>query len=313
MDSNKTPQPKTTPGSNAATNDKKIAAATDKKRSTPRPRKGRLESIKGRLPIYIALLALVLACMWLVNRCTHPKDALIANEFVRPQGDTLAVAIEMSPLTYAYSGDTVVGFDYEVLRNICLEHRQPVVFQPFAPLEYAFQGLESGRFDLVIANLPATSEMRRQFAVTEPVFTDRAVLVQRIEADSTLQISKGRQLTGNDVWIAANSPLRTRLENLAAESGDTISIKSDPQYSAELLCIMVAQGKISRAVVNESVARHMAADYPDLDISVPISFSQFQTWLVNRDNKDLLTRLDQWIKAYKQTPAYQTLLQKYGL
>lgn len=277
------------------------------------PRKSRLEAIKGRLPIYIALLALVLACMWLVNRCSHPKDALIANEFTRPQGDTLAVAIEMSPLTYAYSGDTVTGFDYEVLRDICRQHDQPVVFQPFTPLDYAFKGLESGQFDLVIANLPATSEMRKKFAVTEPIFTDRAVLVQRATADSSLQINNGRQLASNDVWIAANSPLRTRLENLAAESGDSITIKSDAAYNAELLCIMVAQGKIERAVVNESVARQMAADYPDLDISVPISFSQFQTWLVKRDNKQLLDKLDQWIKAYKSTRNYEELLQKYGL
>lgn len=268
--------------------------------------------IKGRMPVYIALLVLVLAGMWMLSRCSHPKDASIAAQFTHPQGDTLAVAIEMSPLTYAYSGDTVVGFDYEMMRDICRQHKQPVVFQPFAPLEYALDGLQQGTFDVVIANQPATASLREDFGTTESIFTDRAVLVQRADsADSTKMITNTRQLTGQEVWIADGSSLRSRLEHLAAETGDTIQIKSDPKYSAELLGIMVQQGKIRLAVINESVAEQLKEDYPDLDISLPVSFSQFQTWIVRKNDDKLLQRLNGWIKEYKSTPAYRELVSKY--
>ena len=268
--------------------------------------------IKGHLPVYIALLILVLTGMWMLRRCSHPDNASVAAQFLHPGGDTLAVAIEMSPLTYAYSGDTVTGFDYEMMKDICRIHKQPVVFQPFAPLEYAIKGLERGTFDLVIANQPATSDMKEKFGTTESIFTDHAVLVQRVDpADSTGIITNTRQLAGKEVWIADESSLRTRLENLAAESGDTINIKSDPKYSAELLGIMVQQGSIPRAVINESVAQRLKADYPDLDISLPVSFSQFQTWFVKMNDEALLKKIDSWIADYKKTDAYRRLIDKY--
>ncbi|MDE6097323.1 MAG: transporter substrate-binding domain-containing protein [Muribaculaceae bacterium] len=268
--------------------------------------------IKGRMPVYVALLILVLSGMWMLGRCSHPQNGSVAARFTHPGGDTLAVAIEMSPLTYAYSGDTVVGFDYELIRQMCAAHGQPVVFQPFAPLEYALKGLEDHTFDLVVANLPATSAIRKNYGTTEAVFTDRAVLVQRADtADSSAMITNTRQLAGREVWIADGSTLRSRLEHLAAESGEDIIIKSNPEYSAELLGIMVQQGKIPCAVINETVARQLKSDYPDIDISLPISFSQFQTWIVRRGDDSLLNKLNSWIKQYKATPAYRHLVNKY--
>lgn len=268
--------------------------------------------IKGHMPVYIALLALVLAAMWMLSRCSHPQQTSVAATFGHPAGDTLAVAIEMSPLTYAYSGDTVAGFDYEMLRAICADHNRPVVFQPFAPLEYALKGLKNRTFDLVVANLPATSRLREEFGTTESIFTDRAVLVQRANpADSAALITNTRQLDRQEVWVADGSSLQSRLEHLAAEAGQTIIIKSDPKYSAELLGIMVHQGCIPRAMINETVARQLKSDYPDLDISLPISFSQFQTWIVRKDDSELLRTLNDWITEFKSTPAYSALADKY--
>lgn len=261
------------------------------------------------MPVYIALLILVLAAMWMLSRCSHRPDGIVAARFNHPAGDTLAIAIEMSPLTYAYSGDTILGFDYEMLRDICAEHRQPVVFRPFAPLEYALNGLEDGTFDMVVANVPATTSLRKEFATTEPIFTDRAVLVQR--ADSATLITSTRQLDGKEVWIARGSSLRSRLEHLAAESGQDIIIKSDPAYSAELLGIMVEQGRIPRAMINETVAKQLKTDYPDLDISLPVSFRQFQTWLVRKSDDSLLQKINDWIKQFKDTPQYAALTEKY--
>lgn len=265
--------------------------------------------IKGRMPVYIALLILVLAGMWMLSRCSHQRDGSVAARFSHPEGDTLSIAIEMSPLTYAYSGDTVLGFDYEMLRDICAQHHQPVIFRPFAPLEYALDGLENGTFDMVVANVPATTSLRKEFGTTEPIFTDRAVLVQR--GDSAGLITNTRQLAGKVVWIPQGSSLRTRLEHLAAESGQNIIIKSDPAYSAELLGIMVEQGRIPRAMINETVAKRLKADYPDLDISLPVSFRQFQTWIVRKSDDNLLKKFNVWIRQFKATPRYRNLTEKY--
>lgn len=269
-----------------------------------------IQPLKGKMPVYIALLALVLAAMWLLYRCSHNHEG-VANEFAHPSGDTLVVAIEMSPMSYAYSGDTVTGFDYEMIREICRIHHVPVVFQPFAPYKYAFEGMKEGKFDMIVASMPATKDLKEMYPLTGPVYLDRQVLVQKIGRDGKPGVNSQLQLIGDTVWIAANSPYITRLRNMSKELGDSVYVMSDPQYSSEHLCILTSLGKIPRAVVNEGIARRMSRKYNNLEYSTPISFNQFQCWAVNPRYPELLDSLDSWIKSFKATPAYQSLTEKY--
>ncbi len=272
------------------------------------------EPIKGKLPILISLLILTLASMWLLGRCSHSNEATISNRYQRPGGDTIAVAIELSPTSYAFSGDSATGFDYEMLRDIAKIHNLPIDFHPFAPIDYALEGLNTGRFDVVIANIPASTELKDQFLLTDDVFVDRQVLV-RMKNDTIDSIDSTippqMSILRDTVWIAESSPYRKRLSNLAKELGDTIYIMSDPDYSAEQLVLLTALGEIKQAVVNESVAKRLAADYPQIDISTPVSLSQLQPWIVAADRPELRDSLNAWIDQYKQTDAYHTLMEKY--
>lgn len=77
--------------------------------------------------------------------------------------------------------------------------------------------------------------------------------------------------------------------------------------------MLTAMGKIPFAVVNEAKAVHLAKDYPDVDISTPVSFTQFQSWVVNKDNPALADTLDAQITRFKSTPQYAELLKRYML
>ena len=44
--------------------------------------------------------------------------------------------------------------------------------------------------------------------------------------------------------------------------------------------------------MNESVARELAADYPNLDFSVPVSLSQFQPWILRKGSEALRDSLN---------------------
>ncbi len=272
------------------------------------------QPIKAKLHMMMALLILVLALMWSLGRCSRAKDNTIAERFTHPAGDTLVVAIEMSPTSYALSGDSVVGFDYEMMRDIAGKHGLNVIFQPFAPVDYALNGLKKGDFDIVIATLPSSAELDKDFLQTNDVFIDRQVLVTKMQNDSAANRTAEPpqlRLLGDTVWIADSSPFRQRLVNLSHELGDTIYIKSSPEYSAEHLVILTALGEIKQAVVNESVARRIAADYPSVDISTPISLSQFQPWLVADKHEALRDSLNRWIADYKSTDRYHQLSEKY--
>lgn len=216
------------------------------------------------------------------------------------EGDTLDIAIEMNPAVFAVKGDSVYGRDYELLQAISRREGVPMKFHPFVPLDHALQGLASGRYDVVVASMPKTSELAQTCLLTDEVYTDREVLVQRLDSlGAAPQISSPMMLGGAEVWIPHGSPIATRIRNLAAEIGDTIILRSDPRYSSELLVLLTLQGRIPRAVVSESVAKSMAADYPLLHVSTPASFTQFQCWAVAPERNALRDSLNAWLAREK--------------
>ena len=73
---------------------------------------------------------------------------------------------------------------------------------------------------------------------------------------------------------------------------------------------MVANADIDYTICDESIALTVIKDMPQLDIKTAISFTQFYSWGVNKENNILLDTLNVWLEAYKQTPEFQRLLKK---
>lgn len=263
------------------------------------------------MPLLIGLLAIVLATMWMLARCSRERQACFALADRPSGGDTITVAIEMSPLLYTRSGDSIAGLDYDIIRAIAAAHGRPVRFRPFVPLHFALEGLERGDFDVVVAALPATERTKQTYNMTAPVYTSRQALVQPRDTSAEGYVRSQEQLAGKEVWLVEKSPYADRLANLGAELGDTIFIHSSPEYSSEHLCLLTATGRIPRAVVDEATARRLASDYPGLDVSVPVSFSQFQSWAVGRES--LRDSFNLWLDEFRKTTAYDSLLTRYGL
>lgn len=268
-----------------------------------------------RISAMIVALLLCTGMLWLTDRCSHRT----ANPFgsglpAKSGGDTLDVAIEISPLAYSMAGDTVSGLDYEMLRQMAAAHGRAVKFHPFAPLPYAVDGLVNGNFDILVASLPSTSRLKTELMLTDAVYLDRQVLVQRtIQADSAAYVASAEDLAGKEVWVGDGSPMADRLNNLADEIGDTIIVRSKPGRTPEHLIHLVAARKIDRAVVTQGLARTMCAADSTLTCSTPVSFTQFQTWAVSPKNPALLDTLNLWLRAYKTTPAYPALLSRHHL
>lgn len=260
----------------------------------------------------IAVAIVSLLVMAFIRYHSTDKKSTMVENFSRPGGDTLAVAIEMSPLTYNIEHDSIEGFDYLMLSQMAANHHVPVVFYPVSQLETAFADLSRGKYDLLVSALPSTARLKEHFPVTSPVYLDRQVLVQRRDSiGGSGRITNQLQLAGDTVWMAAGKPFKTRLSNMTREMGDTIEVIVDPEHSSEHLAIMTALGQIKQAVLGEAEARRIAARYPQLDISVPISLSQFQVWAVAPDNTALLDTLNTWIEQYTATPQYRLLLDRY--
>lgn len=248
----------------------------------------------------VLLLAVAIGVMVFIGKCSTRPQSPFAKEYSKAQGDTLDIGVELNPAVYYPSGDTIAGMDYEVLMRISEECGVPMKFHPFVPLAHAMDYLEKGLYDVVVASMPLTSDLKERFIMTEPVYIDREVLVQRRDSAGGIAVKSQIDLGGDTVWIPSQSSIRSRLENLAVEIGDSIHLMSDDKYTAEHLFLLVASGVIDLAVINESIASQLAHDYPGVDSSTPVSFSQFQAWAVNRERQALADSLNIWIKAVER-------------
>lgn len=249
-----------------------------------------LQQKKGSIYLYLALLIVAVALMVSIRGCSVKKIGPRPDGFAG--GDTINVAIEVSPTGLSMHGDTLSGVYYDLIRQTFARHHRKVKFHPYTLLEDAVKWLQNGRCQMIVGDLPVTAEMRDSLIFVNPVGVDRQVLVQ---INDSLAIRNQFELAGKEVYVAKNSPFGQRLRNLAREIGDTIYVIEDSSYSAEQLVILTAVGEIPRAVVNRSAAETLAKRYPRLDLSVDISLSQFQSWALMPRDSLLRDSINVWL------------------
>lgn len=269
----------------------------------------------AKRPVWmLIIMLLVLVLMSILAKCSREARTPLFGSDKYPAhsgGDTLDIAIEITPLGYNISGDTISGIDYDIIRDLSRIHHRPVKLHPFAPLDYALGGLDAGVFDIVVSSLQSTTQLKGLVDVTEAVYIDRYVMVSASAEDTT---ATAATLGGDTVRIPRGSPVRASLVNLGRELGDTIYIDDSQALTTEHLLMLTAAGRIRRAVVAQGEARIAAAADLRLHICAPVTFNQFQVWAVAKNRNDrLLGTLNQWLKAYKASPRYAELLQRYRL
>ncbi len=260
---------------------------------------------KGQPGVYIALLVVVITSMVLLSKCSKTASSSIAEEKV------LKVAIEYAPLSCYTYNDTIGGFSYDLLKLIAKHGGVKVDFTSVVTLNTSLSELRNGKYDIVVAEFPVTKESRDEYLFTDPIYLDREVLVQRKKQDGSRKINSQLDLAKDTVYVIKGAPMTQRLENLGREIGDTIYVKTEDVYGPEQLFIRVATGEVEYAVLNEKLSKQMGKKYPNVDITTGISFTQFQSWIVNKNNKELLDNLNKWLKEVKKTQEYEKLRQRY--
>lgn len=268
----------------------------------------------GQILLYFCLLIAAIATMTLTRKCS-PGKALPALTRGNSQGDTIDAAIIYGPLSYYLYDDTIGGINYDLLNAYSKETGRPVKMWPVISLASALKKLEKGTYD-ILASLPADNSVKQRFLTTRSVFLDELVLIQLADSDGNIKVKSALDLAGDTIHIQADSPADARLSNLANEIGAPIKVIREKDLSEEYLCMKVATGDFLYAVVNKKMAEAMQKRYPALSYDNPVSFTQFQVWLINKNDSTttdsvLLKSIDTWLMEYQKTAAYQELLEKY--
>ena len=227
----------------------------------------------------------------------------------------LRAVTEYNSISYHAQADSIGGLHYELLQAFAESKGLKTEITPEMSVEKRIEGIQLGIYDLLANNVLISSERKDSLLFTSPILLSRQVLVQRkpTEMNDQNYINSLLDLAGKTVHVVKESPSILRIHNLSNEIGDTIYIKEIEKYGQEQLLAMVAAGDIDYAVCDESIALTAANDLPRLDFETTISFTQFYSWGVTKENTILLDSLNAWLDSFKQTEAFQKLLKKYTI
>lgn len=248
--------------------------------------------------VYAFLLLIVVSVMIALRQIPKRAHAALASQTEMTKGDTLRAAVVYGPNSYrviegADGRDSITGINYFLLREFQDSLGAKIILNPVINRDDALAKLNNGDFD-ILASLPADNFLKDNFLTSDPVCLDRLVLIQMKKAGKTPATS-ALDLAKDTVHVEKGSAATRRLENLRKEIGDTIYVAEEEGLSEEYLAIKVANGTWKYAVVNEKTAEEMQARYPDLDYSTPVSFTQFQVWVLPQGRDSLLKKVNDFI------------------
>ena len=230
--------------------------------------------------------------------------------------DTLRATTEYNSISMRAGTDSMEGFHLELVEAFAKEHGIEVSVKPEMSMSQRLKGLAEGRYDLIADGIPITTGREDSLMFTTPIGRNYQVLVQRkpLNAEDSAKYIKSQiELAGKTVYVVRESPAIMRLNNINSEIGDTIFIEEFDKYGPEQLVALVAYGDIDYAVCDESIARLASDSLPQIDLSIPIGFTQFYAWGVNKHSPILLDSINAWLARYQKTKTYRVLAKKYGI
>lgn len=268
---------------------------------------------KKKVYIVFAIIALIIIVFISYTYIKEDKPDNIRDfPEIKASGELNAVTT-YDPIGYYVSGDTINGFNYELLQLLQTYTDVKINISLEADLEKSILGLTSGKYDIIVRNFPTTSPMRDTLNFTEPVAVNKLVLIQRKSKynNGTEPIRSHLDLAGKTLFIQKNSPTKLRIENLAREIGDNIHYVEDSLYGGEQLAMKVAAHEIDYSVLDEKTAQRLSASLPEIDYETKLDFIHFEAWAVRKNAPILLDSLNKWIVKMKENPQYKKIYNSY--
>lgn len=246
------------------------------------------------------------------NRELSAKPADVLQQ-IKTSG-VLKAAVDYNSTNYFIYRGKPMGFEYEMLHALCKDLGVTLEIIVCSSISESFEGLQTGRFDVVARNITITGERLNKVNFTVPVNQVKQVLIQRVKSsDSSVApyVRSVLELNNKMVTVQKESSHHQRLIHLSSEIGAKIEIVSDSLLGSEDFIAKVANGEIDYTVCDENIGKVNQFYYPNLDISVPVSLEQNVAWAIRKESTEWKNYLDNWITQFKATRAFYHLYYRY--
>ncbi|WP_373018232.1 transporter substrate-binding domain-containing protein [Muriicola sp.] len=239
---------------------------------------------------------------------------------IQAEGKLRALIAYSATSYFLYRGQPM-GYEYELLRRLADDLGVELELHVSGDLDEMLNELRRGSVDIVAHGLAITTERKQEVAFSDYLYLTEQVLVQRkpkgwrqMTRDQIREVMIGDpiELIGDTVSVRKNSSYFKRIRNLSREIGGEIVIDTlRGNITTDEIIKMVADGEIKYTLADKNLAGINASYYPDLDVEVPLSFSQRIAWALRPGSRQLLKATNQWIRKEKKQDDYYVIYNKY--
>lgn len=225
----------------------------------------------------------------------------------------LVVLADNNCLGYMVEGDSIFGFQYEIVKAFADSLNVELIISGFTDFHEAIRSIEKGDADLLATIMPVTTEYADRLAFSNPLFQSVLMLVQNRGSDSLplKQVSTQQELALDTVYLTENSKYALRIKNLSDEIADTIFVAELKNVNNDSIIKLVADGVHKYAVCPAFFSKHYAERYPNLDFSLPLGFLQNYSWAVHINSLSLIEKLNEFLLNFVDSYEYRIIYRKY--
>lgn len=266
---------------------------------------------------------LSVAGLFLINSCengpfhrerTLPPPIRFDLDSIKHRGKLILLTENSASTYFLYRGQPR-GFDYELVREFARHLGVKLEIHLLDDVDRMFEMLNNGSGDLIASNLTVTPARKKLVNFSEPIYSTRAVLVQRREVADTASypfITDTAQLHLIPVWVHRYSSFYGRLKELEALAGRPFQIHDAPgMISTDDLIRLTATGELSATITDENLALLQQQEFPELDMSLAISKAEDIAWATRSNCPKLLNELNEWLGQTKTKRRIAILNGKY--
>jgi membrane-bound lytic murein transglycosylase F len=223
----------------------------------------------------------------------------------------LSVLIENGEHGFTRDSLKVYGFQYEMIKSFSNSIGVELVVINEEDIKDGMTELTKGKCDVLVSLRPVVNDSTLPVRYLIPIISTRLMLVQRTDSMGKKQINKQYELDKNTLTLKVNSLYMERLKDLSGEVAAEISFQQVAKKTLDDMVRMVSEEKCDYTVCPEYLAGRLTKRYPNIDISLPLSFKQDLSWSVNRHSAVLYEQLNSFLEDFVLSPEYQRLYQQY--
>lgn len=281
---------------------------------------------KSGLNINLKVLCIILLLFFSCEQESINKNEIVKTgkdwdlEQIKASGKLRALMVYSGTTYYLYKGRPM-GYEFELLERLSKYLGVKLEIVVVNNVNELFEKLNNGEGDIVAHGLTITTERKSEVAFTDHLYLTKQVLVQKKPDNwrsmnwrslEKALVHDPIDLLGDTISVRDLSSYKERIYNLSDELGGKINVDILPgEMATDEIIERVAIGDIKYTIADQNIASIMSTYYPNLDVTVPVSFSQRIAWATRHDSKNLLNATNNWLEEIKRKIDFNILYNKY--